>query len=909
MRLEMRRLMFLAMCFCVYGFGAAVVHVSPDGNDGIGGFGPFRTLEAARRRVAEMRKEKRWQNKPITVEFSQGVYPLTEEVVFTPLDSGSENAPTVYRAAKDADVVFSGGRELTGIQVAANGDWRVLLPEVAEGKAYYEQLYVNGRHATRARTPNVASPAEYFYIERPVVRAVDPATGERVLMERRAFYGELNDLSILSGVPLSSLSDVVIVMYHSWETSRHRVSYVDGKRGFVVLSGDAPWRMMDWRNRQRYHIENIPEALDAAGEWYLARDGWLTYKPLPGETLENTKLVVPVAKSFLRFEGEPAAGLLVSKLRFENLRFLYAGYKLPAKGHGAGQAEVDIPAVISCVGTADVEFVGCEVGSVGIYGVQFGDGCFGNALRRCYLHDLGAGGVKIGGDGRRPADERSATSHNVVDNCIIQTGGRIHHGAIGVWLGHVCDNKVTHNDIGDFYYTGVSVGWTWGYAPTVSVRNKIEFNRIHHIGQGMLSDMGGVYTLGYAKGTSVSNNHIHDVYSYDYYGAGAHGLYTDEGTTEILMENNLVHHTRGGGLHQHYGRDNVIRNNIFAYGMFSQVQRSRREDHRSFTLERNIIYWDNDSPLFNRSVLDDMVDIHHNLYWTTGGKVDFNTKTFEEWQALGKGEGDVIADPKFADPEAGDYSLAADSPAHQIGFVPFDYTLAGVYGPPAWKAKAAALKVPPLVLTPKPPPIKLKVLDGGFEEHFPGDEPLGTSIYTEKNPGLIEVTTEMAKYGKHCVKLQDSPKMKYQFNPHFHYLTKLKDGIAEASFSVAIEQDMTLYVDLRDYTVKKEFAVGCNLLFSKGMLAFTGVDGKRTSISLPEKEWVDVVVRVGVGNKKSSSYIVTITLPGAEPKSYEAKLVDNEFSMLTWFGFVADGTNSSACWLDNIDCKLVGDTK
>ena len=157
----MRRLMFLAMCFCVYGFGAAVVHVSPDGNDGIGGFGPFRTLEAARRRVAEMRKEKRWQNKPITVEFSQGVYPLTEEVVFTTLDSGSENAPTVNRAAKHADVVFSGGRELTGIQVAANGDWRVLLPEVAEGKAYYEQLYVNGRHATRARALNVASPAVF----------------------------------------------------------------------------------------------------------------------------------------------------------------------------------------------------------------------------------------------------------------------------------------------------------------------------------------------------------------------------------------------------------------------------------------------------------------------------------------------------------------------------------------------------------------------------------------------------------------------------------------------------------------------------------------------------------------------------------------------------------------------------
>jgi hypothetical protein len=333
--------------------------------------------------------------------------------------------------------------------------------------------------------------------------------------------------------------------------------------------------------------------------------------------------------------------------------------------------------------------------NLGTWAVEIGKGCTENALTANEIGYVAAGGFRVNGGTERdhPLDR---TANNVITDNHLHHYGQVYPSAVGVLLMNAECCTVAHNHIHHGWYTGVSVGWVWGYGRSISQGNRIEFNHIHDIGQGLLSDMGGIYTLGVSPGTVIRKNLIHDVEANQY---GAWGIYLDEGSTHHLVEDNVVYNTKFAAFNIHYAKEATVRNNVFALGRLEQLSRGRVEPHKTVFFENNIVYWKtgallagnwNDEPYtfhFNPGSDDAKVtstfDSDWNLYFNPDLKLDqvqFAGGTWADWQKRGKDVHSVYADPLFVDAEHFDFRLKADSPAWALGFKPIDLSTVGPRG-------------------------------------------------------------------------------------------------------------------------------------------------------------------------------------------------------------------------------------
>lgn len=601
-------------------------------------------------------------NDTIYVKVKPGVHSIDAPITLT----GKRSRPVVFYGEGDVKPVISGGYRVGGWQRAEGGLWKTVVPEVRQTGKLFEQFFVNGESAVRARTPNV----ETFHPDTVLETGIGPGKSRlRIYCAKEMLPRFANG------------EKPVMTAMHKWDCTRRTVDSVNVDGGYFVVHGDsmATWKPIQYSSN--IFIDNYRAALDAPGEWYLEKDGTLYYMPREGEDMATAVCETSKTNRLLAVSGG-------GDITFRNISFQYAAYRMPEDGNSPQQGAVSMEAAIEIDSADNVRFENCEVMHTGASGIWMKRDCRDCTIVGCYIYDIGGGGIKVGDFNKPPQHPCSGIT---IENNIVSRVGQTLPQALGIGISHADHCKVLHNDVFDLTYSAISVGWTWGYAPTLTHDNEIAYNHLHHLGWGLMSDMGGIYTLGKSQGTRVHHNTIHDVYSYDY---GGWGLYTDEGSSDITLDHNLVYGCKSGGFHQHFGADNMVLNNIFAWGITAEVRYSYFEKHLEYTFEHNIVYGGirrQGDCVWGQGMSND----DWNCYWVTDGSrptfgnyKQYTDKTLEQLQSNGHDQHSIVADPLFVDPVHGDFRFRSLKVARRIGFKPWDYSEAGVYGSQAWRDKA-----------------------------------------------------------------------------------------------------------------------------------------------------------------------------------------------------------------------------
>jgi hypothetical protein len=537
-----------SICICAPKVvGQTVIHVAPGGGDSADGSAghPLKTLPRAQRRIIELRANggSRWAR----VEIAAGEYVLDAPLTIADDASGESPEHPVTYAASGGEVRITGGVRITGFRQESN-QWVAHIPKSLPP---FRDLWVNGRRAVRARSPNKG----FFRIAQ-----AGPDN-------RTSFVVEPNDY-----LPLAPPQTAEVVFLHDWSISRVRIASIDAaarsyKFADNIGANQNIFAISNFEAHPRYFVENAAELLDAPGEWFLNEaNGELRYLPRADETIETAEVIAPRLEQLLVIRGE--AGKLVENVCFEGLTFSYSRFDIPPHGYAGIQADwherrinpddragVAVASAVMLDLTRGCRFAHCRFEHLAGGGLQVAHSQE-SRIEHSTFSDVGGNGITIGSAG---SDALTAAEHNTVEDCTIEQCGQTYFGAVGLWVGIASHTTVRNNEIRDLPYTGISVGWQWNDAPTNCHDNIIRENLIHHVMQ-TLSDGGGIYTLGRQPGTALTGNVIRDI-PVNSGRAESNGIFMDEGSTDIQVEGNTIYHVARAPIRYNLAGKNAIAHN------------------------------------------------------------------------------------------------------------------------------------------------------------------------------------------------------------------------------------------------------------------------------------------------------------------------------------------------------------
>ena len=322
-------LLLAGVCPAIHALAAAPaateLFVAPNGSDANPGTKdqPLATIAKAQELVRQ--KIAAGLSADVTVQLRSGTYRLEQPLVFGPEDSGTPQNAVTFAGFPGETVVISGGQSITGWKKGTGEIWTANVDVASGSMRAFRHLFVNGRRAVRARTPN------------------QDAENPSWQLAAAELAADLSRYTLQLPPDLlgawSNQTDIEVMVSGNWEINRLPVQSIDRATRVVVL---APPHVQGHESIRpgpdRWcHFENAPEMLDQPGEWYLDRSrGVLSYWPLGGEDMSAAEVIAPQLERLVQVQG--AAEQPVRNLHFRGLRFEHVGWTLPPGGYMGIQA-------------------------------------------------------------------------------------------------------------------------------------------------------------------------------------------------------------------------------------------------------------------------------------------------------------------------------------------------------------------------------------------------------------------------------------------------------------------------------------------------------------------------------------------------------------------------------------------
>ncbi len=864
-------------------------YVSPGGDDSKPGtkHKPFATLQKARDAARSLPAEAKSQG--ITIHLRKGTHSLQEALVLTPQDSGvSGDAPITWHGEKGA--IISGGRVITDWSDCGNGTWKTKVSWLKNGEVFYS-LFADGTRLTRARTPDAGS---YNYTRR---LSFDKKSGRSCL--GMYYFPETIPEDIQT-------PEAHIVLFHNWVSSQNFIGEIDREKGRIMFTHPAGAYFMG--PEIRFYVEGVKSALTTPGEWFLDPDSKELYLiPPDGKNPNRMEIVAPIVKTTLiQVKGSPETGDKVKNLIFENISFEYADANLTKDHPKSVQGAHMQRGAFNAEGLHNSIIRNCIFTHIGECGLTLLNGCNKNLIERNHIYDMGCGGVYM--PEQKPGKDTpdNLCGYNTVQENLIHDGGIIFRAGVGVFLGgNASYNEILHNEIFNLSWMGIHAGWSWsGLVPTTTHHNDIGFNHIYQIGNGVLCDIGGIYTIGVSPGTVIHNNLIHDVtrFTRGKQGYGGWGIYNDAGSSQITVASNVVYNTQDGGYHLHndgYPWGDKAINNIFAIADSAQLKRNNVKDTTNgyhLVFENNIVYCTNNLVYGGHNWKTNSVfSCDYNCFYSTSDQaLDFAGYDFKTWQKAGKDVHSMIANPMFNDVANYDFRISPLSPAITLGFKPFDYTLAGLSkdNPLRKEIKKFPLRQVEVAAADNRP----FKLDDDFEEYEEGGSPSASYQTKPLNGRGFIITKEKAASGRQSLKVADTPEFQYSYDPHICYNIPPKDGTWKISFDLLQEKGNSIMFETRDYNAGSHYKSGMNIHINKDGIANAG--GHKFQIK--PGVWTHFELTFYQGTGTWPTWDLKVSAGKTEISTVACMPANPGFTNLTWIGFISPDKSDGVYYLDNL---------